>query len=48
MLKLSRQLELYKRRTAYTDSLNFEILSQLVILENRIVSLSASLSEAKS
>jgi TolA-binding protein len=48
LLKLSRQIELYKRRTAYTDSLNFEILSQLVILENRIVSLSAGLSEAKS
>ena len=48
LLKLGRQLELYKRRTAYTDSLNFEILSQLVILENRIVSLSASLSETKS
>jgi len=48
MLKLGRQIELDKRRTAYTDSLNFEILSQLVILENRIVSLSASLSEAKS
>jgi len=48
ILKLGRQLELYKRRTAYTDSLNFEILSQLVILENRIVSLSASLSETRS
>lgn len=48
ILKLGRQMELFKRRTAYTDSLNFEILSQLVILENRIVSLSASLSEVKS
>ncbi|MBN2601083.1 MAG: tetratricopeptide repeat protein, partial [Candidatus Marinimicrobia bacterium] len=36
------------RRASYTDSINFEILSQLVILENRIVSLGASLSETKS
>ncbi|MBU0710807.1 tetratricopeptide repeat protein [bacterium] len=47
-VKLQRQVSLNARRASYTDSINFEILSQLVILENRIVSLGASLSETKS
>jgi len=48
MVKLQRQVTQNARRASYTDSINFEILSQLVILENRIVSLGASLSETKS
>jgi len=47
-VKLQRQVSQNARRASYTDSINFEILSQLVILENRIVSLGASLSETKS
>ena len=35
-------------RALYADSINFEILSQLVILENRILSISTSLTEYKS
>ena len=48
VVKLRRQIELNERRTSYADSINFEILSQLVMLENRIVSLGSSLSETKS
>ncbi|MDO9548000.1 MAG: tetratricopeptide repeat protein [Candidatus Marinimicrobia bacterium] len=48
LVKLQRQVSQNARRASYTDSINFEILSQLVILENRIVSLGASLSETKS
>ncbi|MBL7066551.1 MAG: tetratricopeptide repeat protein [Candidatus Marinimicrobia bacterium] len=48
VVRLRRQIELNERRTSYADSINFEILSQLVMLENRIVSLGSSLSETKS
>jgi len=48
IVKLQRQVSQNARRASYTDSINFEILSQLIILENRIVSLGASLSETKS
>jgi TolA-binding protein len=47
IVKLHRQIELSEHRTSYADSIN-EILSQLVMLENRIVSLGSSLSETKS
>ena len=48
LVKLQRQVNQNAQRASYTDSINFEILSQLVILENRIVSLGSSLSESKS
>ncbi len=44
---LQYQMEKYTRRANYADSINFEILSQLVVLENRILSLSESLQEAQ-
>ncbi len=45
--KLKRQISQSEQRAVYIDSINFEILSQLVILENRIVSLGSSLSETR-
>ena len=45
--RLKRQISQNERRAAFIDSINFEILSQLVILENRIVSLGSSLSETR-
>lgn len=47
LVLIQRQVTQNTRRASYTDSINFEILSQLVILENRIVSLGAILNEKK-
>lgn len=47
VVRLQRQVNQNAQRASYTDSINFEILSQLIILENRIVSLGSSLSETK-
>ncbi|HDP69059.1 MAG TPA: tetratricopeptide repeat protein [Candidatus Marinimicrobia bacterium] len=47
LVRIQRQVTQNARRASYTDSINFEILSQLVILENRIVSLGAILNEKK-
>lgn len=44
---LEKRLLRSKQRALYSDSINYEILSQLVILENRIVSLSSSLNESR-
>lgn len=46
--RLQNRMAIAEKRATYADSINFEILSQLVILENRIVSLSNSLSEFNS
>lgn len=46
--KLQNRLLITEKRAKYADSINFEILSQLVILENRIVSLSNTMSELNS
>jgi TolA-binding protein len=45
--KLKRQISQNEQRAVYIDSINYEILTQLVILENRIVSLAASLNETR-
>lgn len=42
---LQRQIDAAGKRACYADSINFEVLSQLVILENRILSLGTSLNE---
>ncbi len=42
---LNNRLKMAENRAQYADSINFEILSQLVILENRILSMSANLTE---
>jgi tol-pal system protein YbgF len=46
--QLQNRLLITEKRAKYADSINFEILSQLVILENRIVSLNNSMSELNS
>lgn len=43
--RLQKRLVAVERRAKYADSINYEILSQLVVLENRIVSLNNSLAE---
>lgn len=48
LVRIQRQVAQNARRASYTDSINFEILSQLVILENRIVSLGTILNEKQS
>lgn len=45
---MQKRLNNAEQRTRYADSINFEILSQLVILENRLVSLSNSISDYNS
>ena len=42
---LQSQISLIDRKINYADSINFEVLSQLVILENRILSLSDGIKE---
>ncbi len=48
ILDLQRQIDATGKRALYADSINFEVLSQLVILENRITSLGTSLNEYRS
>ncbi|RKY53993.1 MAG: hypothetical protein DRP89_05460, partial [Candidatus Neomarinimicrobiota bacterium] len=48
VLDLQRQIDAAGKRDRYADSINFEVLSQLVILENRIMSLGTSLNEYRS
>lgn len=43
--KMQKRLMAAEQRAHYSDSINFEILSQLVILENRLVSLSNSIND---
>lgn len=43
--QLQKRLAAAEQRTYYADSINYEILTQLVILENRLVSLSNSISD---
>jgi len=43
--QMNRRLEFQERRAAYSDSINYDILAQLISLESRIISLSASISE---
>ncbi len=45
---MQKRLNTVEQRTRYADSINFEILSQLVILENRLASLSNSISDYNS
>lgn len=46
--KIQHLMTAAELRALYADSINFEILSQLVILENHILSISTSLTEYKS
>ncbi len=43
VLNLKSQFKLFKNRVGYADSVNYEILSQLMALESRILSLSDNL-----
>jgi len=48
ILDLQTKIDAAGERARYADSINFEVLSQLVILENRIMSLGTSLNEYRS